>query len=173
MELLQAIKKGQPLKDLAFYNNARKYKVIGDNISITEVNGKEIAMLDGRRIVVPLAARKHVMKELHRAHSGLTKTYKTASQLYYWPSMKNDIKQTIDACTACQESRPTQPRIRLTPKGPVTSTPMQEVGADLLEALGQNWLVLVDRYSGYAWTCLLYTSPSPRDLSTSRMPSSA
>ena len=24
-----------------------------------------------------------------------------------------------------------------------------------------------------AWYCLLYTSPSPRDLSTSRMPSSA
>ena len=27
--------------------------------------------------------------------------------------------------------------------------------------------------STYAITCLLYTSPSPRDLSTSRMPSSA
>ena len=26
---------------------------------------------------------------------------------------------------------------------------------------------------GWFWTCLLYTSPSPRDLSTSRMPSSA
>ena len=26
---------------------------------------------------------------------------------------------------------------------------------------------------GLLWTCLLYTSPSPRDLSTSRMPSSA
>ena len=25
----------------------------------------------------------------------------------------------------------------------------------------------------YPWSCLLYTSPSPRDLSTSRMPSSA
>ena len=25
----------------------------------------------------------------------------------------------------------------------------------------------------HAWICLLYTSPSPRDLSTSRMPSSA
>ena len=25
----------------------------------------------------------------------------------------------------------------------------------------------------YDWSCLLYTSPSPRDLSTSRMPSSA
>ena len=28
------------------------------------------------------------------------------------------------------------------------------------------------RYLGH-WNCLLYTSPSPRDLSTSRMPSSA
>ena len=29
-------------------------------------------------------------------------------------------------------------------------------------------------YQDYlAWVCLLYTSPSPRDLSTSRMPSSA
>ena len=27
--------------------------------------------------------------------------------------------------------------------------------------------------SGWCWFCLLYTSPSPRDLSTSRMPSSA
>ena len=26
---------------------------------------------------------------------------------------------------------------------------------------------------GKLWVCLLYTSPSPRDLSTSRMPSSA
>ena len=28
-------------------------------------------------------------------------------------------------------------------------------------------------FAGDAYTCLLYTSPSPRDLSTSRMPSSA
>ena len=27
--------------------------------------------------------------------------------------------------------------------------------------------------NAHAYTCLLYTSPSPRDLSTSRMPSSA
>ena len=32
---------------------------------------------------------------------------------------------------------------------------------------------LSDRYLGENESCLLYTSPSPRDLSTSRMPSSA
>ena len=31
----------------------------------------------------------------------------------------------------------------------------------------RNWI------AGYITSCLLYTSPSPRDLSTSRMPSSA
>ena len=31
----------------------------------------------------------------------------------------------------------------------------------------------VDQTRGWFYTCLLYTSPSPRDLSTSRMPSSA
>ena len=32
---------------------------------------------------------------------------------------------------------------------------------------------LWSQISELGWTCLLYTSPSPRDLSTSRMPSSA
>ena len=31
----------------------------------------------------------------------------------------------------------------------------------------------VDEAESSIWACLLYTSPSPRDLSTSRMPSSA
>ena len=34
-------------------------------------------------------------------------------------------------------------------------------------------LVNQQLFSGFNSTCLLYTSPSPRDLSTSRMPSSA
>ena len=34
-------------------------------------------------------------------------------------------------------------------------------------------LILDGFQAGLSWICLLYTSPSPRDLSTSRMPSSA
>ena len=54
-------------------------------------------------------------------------------------------------------------------------------GADAVDVMaGMPWelkfpkligVKLVGKLSG--WTCLLYTSPSPRDLSTSRMPSSA
>ena len=44
------------------------------------------------------------------------------------------------------------------------------------EKLGKNLVILGHHYQNegvYRHACLLYTSPSPRDLSTSRMPSSA
>ena len=40
------------------------------------------------------------------------------------------------------------------------------------EKLTEHWDAL-DEFEGIQYHCLLYTSPSPRDLSTSRMPSSA
>ena len=36
-----------------------------------------------------------------------------------------------------------------------------------------EYLVQIESYGKRVYACLLYTSPSPRDLSTSRMPSSA
>ena len=46
------------------------------------------------------------------------------------------------------------------------------------EEFGPNFITLTDEDGNdieleYVDACLLYTSPSPRDLSTSRMPSSA
>ena len=46
------------------------------------------------------------------------------------------------------------------------------IDGDGLTALADDLSVLEQRFDG-RYFCLLYTSPSPRDLSTSRMPSSA
>ena len=45
--------------------------------------------------------------------------------------------------------------------------------ADAAPILREASLQIADPQVRYMGTCLLYTSPSPRDLSTSRMPSSA
>jgi len=56
---------------------------------------------------------------------------------------------------------------------------VQRALAGVSDSLGDKYLFLSNEsppmlyWVAPIWTCLLYTSPSPRDLSTSRMPSSA
>ena len=45
----------------------------------------------GKQIVIPKATRRKLFIELHRDHSGISKSYLTAKELYYCPSMKSDI----------------------------------------------------------------------------------
>ena len=109
-------------------------------------------MKDRAKIVIPKPARSKIIAELHRAHSGINKTYATVRQLYYWPHMKNDIEQAIAACTLCQADRPTQPRPLASGTDPSSvERPMDEIGTDLFDAIGKKWLATVDRYSGYEW----------------------
>ena len=102
-------------------------------------------MLDGTQIIVPEGAIKLTLRELHRAHSGADKMYRTATQLYYWPGMKNCIYQTVDRCSAYMEDRPTQARTPASISPPSQAKePMKHVGTDIFDALGNSKLVLVD-----------------------------
>ena len=87
-----------------------------------------------------------------RAHSGMTKMYNTARQLYYWPGMKSEIQGKVNNCATCQRYLPSQPRpeIIFTPPS-AALCPMHHVAMDLFDADGKKWLVMIDRYSGYAW----------------------
>ena len=156
LQLLAAVRSGKDFASLPPCHAARKYKSISDQISITSLDGSDIAMLDGSRIIVPQPAQRKVLQELHRSHSGHTKTLKTARQLYFWPGMKSDIIHEIDNCKVCREDLPTQARPTCTSTPASTAqAPMQHVASDLFDSQGHTWLVLVDRYSGYAWTSKL------------------
>ena len=67
------------------------YRNIIDRLFIRKLAETTLIMLDHNRILVPTAARQYILQQLHLAHSGVVKTYRTARQLYYWPGMKNDI----------------------------------------------------------------------------------
>ena len=74
-------------------------KNIHDRLSIDrDEQGNEVMLKDSQKIVVPRGAQDEILKELHRSHSGILKTYTTAAQLYYWPGMKISIKQMIESC---------------------------------------------------------------------------
>ena len=85
-----------------------EYANVLNTLSIAEPErGTLLIMKDMAKIVIPKPARSKI-SELHRAHSGISKTYKAARQLYYWRHMKNDIEQAKAACSLCQAERPTQ-----------------------------------------------------------------
>jgi len=108
-------------------------------------------MYDTNRILVPKNSIPTIVNLLHKGHPGQTKSRELARQLYYWPGMNNDIDQVINQCRVCQESRPQQQHFPATPT-PLTTvddSPMQNVGTDLFSHAGKDYLIMVDRYSGY------------------------
>ena len=72
------------------------------------------------------------------------------------------VETTPSSCTGVADGT-----ITLTPSGGSGGDYGYDWGASGLEGAAPTGVLAGD------YTCLLYTSPSPRDLSTSRMPSSA
>ncbi|XP_068206168.1 uncharacterized protein [Palaemon carinicauda] len=58
------------------------------------------------QVVVPKDIRPLILELSHSAdsHLGITKTYECISQDFYWPNMKNDIKEYVKTCTTCQKT---------------------------------------------------------------------
>jgi len=93
--------------------------------------------------------------------------YNTARQLYFWPGMKNAIVTKASNCSTCTEHQ------RSRTKAPLRSTlpssaggPMQSMGTDLFQACGKQWIVLVDRFSGYCFIKQLRSTTSASIIAT-------
>ena len=64
----------------------------------------------GNRVVIPRAGQNLVLQELHEAHPGATRMKQLARTLVWWPSIDQDIENTVKSCAECQtnQSSPTE-----------------------------------------------------------------
>ena len=99
------------------------------------------------RIFVPEEARKSVLSNLHIQHTGQNKTCQNAKQLYFWPTMRNEIKQMVETCPECIRMLPSQPAEKQIQT--VTTFPMEAISVDLGKEAGVHYLIGADRYSGW------------------------
>ena len=60
-------------------------------------------------LVIPIALRPEVLEHLHGVHSSVTPMYSRAVSSLYWPSMREDILHTRDACSDCNLNAPSNP----------------------------------------------------------------
>ena len=157
VEALQLAREGKNATHMLRSSKAYAYRRILDLLCIETYQGQDVLVYDGCRLVVPRHKRPAILALLHAGHSGIAKTYRTAIQLYYCASMKADIEQSVANCSPCQAQRQNNPR----PKMDAVNLPgsaklsMLHTACDLFSAVGKQWLALVDRFSGYAWTVAL------------------
>ena len=85
-DLVAAISSGFPTPRDKTSMSVRQYCAIRDALSVD--NG--IALF-GRRIIVPLSARREVLGKLHAAHQGIERMKRRARQTVYWPGISNEI----------------------------------------------------------------------------------
>ena len=105
-------------------------------------------VLNGPRILIPTASRRQALTQLHAAHQGIAKTLDRARRTVWWPTIQNDVEQTVARCHPCREALPSlthQPLIH----GPRASRPFQILHADIGHHGGNQFLILTDEYSGW------------------------
>ena len=121
---------------------------------LTVVDG---IVMKGNRIVISANLRRKIKQVLHTGHLGIERTKSNARSALFWPNMNEELSEMIRNCDSCQKFRKCQVREPLI-QHDIPSRAWVKVGTDLFTLFNKIFLVVVDYTS-----CLLYTSPSPRD----------
>jgi hypothetical protein len=110
-----------------------------------------LVLFDSRKIVVPKGARDELLSSLHVSHSGEQKTWETARDRFFWPSLKSQISQMFSECEACTTFLPARKKEKLkaSTKDMTILEPMDEISVDLFHLDGRDHLAMVDRVSGF------------------------
>ena len=125
----EAWKNGIAATDLPPDHPARRLQDIWQRLSL--LDDGLILVMDNKRILVPRGMRKEVLKLLHEGHSGMSQTYATAKQRYFWPGIQNDIANVVNKCEGCQIYCTSLPQDNQIPTK--AFYPMERVAVDLFQ----------------------------------------
>jgi IS30 family transposase len=108
------------------------------------------------RIIPPRHRMKAILQETHNTpssgHQGRDATIRKTSEVYFWPNMREDIRQFVQACQVCQKRDRKKGETELQPikKFP---KPFYQVGMDVMGPLpitksGKRYIVMaVDHFT--------------------------
>ncbi|XP_068227609.1 uncharacterized protein [Palaemon carinicauda] len=112
------------------------------------------------QVVVPKDIRPLILELSHSAdsHLGITKTYECISQDFYWPNMKNDIKEYVKTCTTCQKVSSPNVKVPVAPLKPIL-VPKEPFSKIIVDCVGP--LPKTKRGHEYLLTALCPTTRYP------------
>ena len=124
------------------FNSVRRQLSVDDGILYQE-----------KRLVVPVEARKEILKQAHVGHPGESRMKALLRQTYWWPKMGKAVEDYIRRCEGCQRSTKTKGAVRGREEMriPFPKKPGEQYGLDIAGPYfnGQYLVALVDYYSNY------------------------
>lgn len=124
---------------------------------LSEMDG--MVILHSKRIVIPKALRREVLKRLQASHQGIELTQSQARSAVWWPGITSNITNLVASCVACSERLPSQRKEPM--KSDLFLTcPFEETATDLFQVDRNHYLVYVDRYSGWPEVTMWRNAPT-------------
>ena len=108
---------------------------------------------------MPKSLQSTYIAILHKGHMGADRIKQLASDVVYWPKMRQDIESAVSQCSACNSCKAHLQK-QLLINHPVPDLPWATVGADIFDWNNHQYLVMVDSYSGWFEMDLLPDSSS-------------
>lgn len=113
-----------------------------------EITYERNILMWGYRVIIPEKLRSRILRELHTAHLGISKTKSLARSYLYWPNIDKDIENMIVSCVSCLNQRSNPPQVKLT-SWESAGEPWKRVHADFMHLKGKTFLIIIDSFSKY------------------------
>lgn len=113
-----------------------------------ELSYGEGLIFKGSQVLIPSSLRPKMIERIHCDHAGIESSFRRTKDSIFWPNMRNDIKQKIQTCEACnkyQRRQQKEPLISI----PLPNRPWEKVGMDLFSIENKNYLIITDYYSNF------------------------
>nr|XP_027237781.1 uncharacterized protein K02A2.6-like [Penaeus vannamei] len=118
-------------------------------LTITDLSPERLA---AEQEADPLLSDVRISSSTLASHPGIHRTFQNARAMFYWPNMLRDVRQYVDSCLICQQSRGSMQKVPMADT-PLAEFPLERVSMDLMDfgpSIPVRWaLSILDQHSRF------------------------
>ena len=102
-------KKQNPNKSINECSKLKQIQGQYNNLSLYNTDEGDIIIRDAQDILIPKEYRHGIINDLHSTHLADTSMINLAKGKCYWPTVKEDLRNTYKSCEVCLENAISKP----------------------------------------------------------------
>ena len=152
--IVQAIRDRIDTKEIRKDSEAMKMVGQWDELGIIKTEKGELVVRFGNEILIPRQCREELLNKLHSGHRGTDAMILATRSKFWWPRIKEEIKEKYHQCEPCLVNAPSKPELLYNhgvPDDLTLLSPNEVVSLDFLDIYKTPILVVKCHQSGFVW----------------------